>query len=89
MKSAIALIIIIILSYILVITVEEMPTFGSEKVPSYNEIAERYTENAVEDTGIVNSVTAILLDYRAFDTLGEATVLFAASLAVITVLKRR
>jgi multisubunit Na+/H+ antiporter MnhB subunit len=89
MKSIISLTIIIILAYILVITVEEMPTFGSEEVPSYNEIAKRYTEDVVEDTGIVNSVTAILLDYRAFDTLGEATVLFAASLAVITVLKRR
>ncbi|TVR30012.1 MAG: sodium:proton antiporter [Spirochaetaceae bacterium] len=38
-----------------------------------------YTLRTVRDTGAINAVTAILFDYRALDTLGEATVIFAAS----------
>ena len=38
-----------------------------------------YINNGVKDTGAINQVTAILLDYRAFDTLGEAIVIFTAA----------
>lgn len=34
--------------------------------------------SGLSDTGAVNLVTAVLFDYRGFDTLGEATVIFAA-----------
>lgn len=35
-------------------------------------------EFGLRETGAVNLVTAVLFDYRGFDTLGEATVIFAA-----------
>lgn len=35
-----------------------------------------------------NAVTAIVFDYRGYDTLGEATVLFAAVTGVALVLRR-
>ncbi len=35
-----------------------------------------------EDTGAANSITAILWDYRGYDTLGEATVIFVAVAAI-------
>ena len=47
-------------------------------------IAIDYTARTVADTGAINTVTAILLDYRALDTLGEASVIFAAAAAVGT-----
>jgi hypothetical protein len=31
----------------------------------------------------------VLLDYRAYDTLGEATVLFCAALGTVAILRRR
>lgn len=37
-----------------------------------------YVKNAVLDTGASNIVSAVLFDYRAFDTLGEATVIYTA-----------
>ena len=40
--------------------------------------ATAYTTRSAAETGSVNVVTAILMDYRAFDTLGEATVIFAS-----------
>jgi multisubunit Na+/H+ antiporter MnhB subunit len=42
----------------------------------------------LQQTGAANLVTSVILDYRAFDTLGEATVLFTAAMAVLTVVRR-
>ncbi len=42
----------------------------------------RYLIDSVADSGSINVVTTILLDYRAFDTLGEASVIFAAVAAI-------
>ena len=46
------------------------------------ELSNYYIEQGVNDTGAINLITAILFDYRGFDTLGEATVIFAAAGAV-------
>jgi multisubunit Na+/H+ antiporter MnhB subunit len=48
-----------------------------------------YLENALDETRAPNAVTAVLLDYRAFDTLGEATVLFASVIGALAVLRGR
>jgi multisubunit Na+/H+ antiporter MnhB subunit len=44
---------------------------------------------ASEQTGAMNTVTAVLLDFRAYDTLGEATVIFAAILGCYALLRTR
>ena len=54
-------------------------TFGQ---PAMADMDDYYIENGVEETGANNIVTSIVFDYRGFDTLGEATVLFAAVLGV-------
>lgn len=59
-----------------------LPAFGDPNAPAVNEVPERYLEQGLEETGAVNAVTGMILDYRAFDTFGESTVLFAASLSV-------
>ncbi|MBN1948269.1 MAG: DUF4040 domain-containing protein [Candidatus Cloacimonetes bacterium] len=38
-------------------------------------------------TGSANLVTGVVFDFRAYDTLGEATVLFTAVVGVLTVLR--
>ncbi len=40
-------------------------------------------------SGVPNRVTAVLLDFRAYDTLGEATVIFAAILGCYALLRTR
>jgi len=45
-------------------------------------------ENTQEETGADNGVTSVVFDYRGFDTLGEATVLFAAATGVIVIFRR-
>jgi len=44
-------------------------------------------ENAQEQTGNNNVVAAVVFDYRGFDTLGEATILFTAVTGVLLLLR--
>jgi multisubunit Na+/H+ antiporter MnhB subunit len=44
-------------------------------------------ENAQEETGNNNVVTSVVFDYRGFDTLGEATILFTAVTGVLLLLR--
>jgi multisubunit Na+/H+ antiporter MnhB subunit len=48
-----------------------------------------YLRNGLPETGGANAVTSVVLDYRGYDTLGEATILFASILGAVTVLRRR
>ena len=52
-------------------------------------MAETYVKDGAEKTGAANLVTGILWDFRGYDTLGEATILFTAALGVLTVLRLR
>ena len=61
--------------------------YGAEN-PRAAEVAERYVERGLEETGAVNMVAGMILDYRAFDTLGESHVLFTALICVMILLRR-
>ena len=65
-----------------------LPAFGDPEAPAVNEVSGRYLERGVEETGAVNVVTGLILDYRAFDTFGESTVLFAATMSVVLLMRR-
>ena len=43
-------------------------------------------ENSLDDTGAFNIIASVITDYRAFDTLGEVTILFISIVTVFTVL---
>ncbi len=60
-----------------------LPSFGN---PAIN-VTNYYFQHGVEDTGAINLVSAIILDYRGYDTLGEAIVLFTSALGVAAVLR--
>ncbi|MCD8327409.1 MAG: hypothetical protein LUC90_12280 [Lachnospiraceae bacterium] len=72
---------------LLLVTVSWMPPFGSADNPTSNEVAERYIEQGLTETGAVNIVSGMILDYRAFDTLGESNVLFIATIAVMILMR--
>ena len=48
-----------------------------------------YLSDGLAETGAPNIVTSVLLDFRAWDTLGEATVLFCAALGAVALLRRK
>ena len=68
-------------------TVSNLPAFGDVSNPANNEVSERYLEKGLEETGAVNAVTGMILDYRAFDTFGESCVLFIAAACVLILLR--
>ena len=72
----------------LLTAVSDLPPFGHAENPANNEVAQRYIEKGLEETGAVNIVTGMILDYRAFDTLGESHVLFIATCTVLILLRR-
>lgn len=70
----------------LILCASYLPKVGSDSNPSNNEVVERYVSKAIEETGAVNSVTGMILNYRGFDTFGETCVLFIASSCVMILL---
>jgi multisubunit Na+/H+ antiporter MnhB subunit len=62
----------------------EIPPFGNPIL----KVAQRYISSGIKETGAANIVSAIILDYRALDTLGEATVLFTAVIGVLAVIRK-
>jgi multisubunit Na+/H+ antiporter MnhB subunit len=79
-------ILVCMVSYMLLLAVGEMPPYGHLDNPTNNEVYQRYVDKGVEESGGLNLVTNILLDYRAYDTLLETTVLFTAVMAIMLVL---
>ena len=78
----------IFLVAMLLVAVSDLPVLGHAENPVNNEVAERYIEKGLEETGAVNIVSGMILDYRAFDTLGESHVLFIATCTVLILLRR-
>ena len=68
------------------ITVSWLPRFGEADNPANNEVIKRYIEKGQEETGAVNIVTGLILNYRGFDTMGETHVLFIAASCVMILL---
>lgn len=84
---AIAIIFLITLFAFLVYTVSFLPPVGEANKAVNNEVSRRYIESGLQETGAVNIVTGMILDYRAFDTLGESNVLFVATITVLILLQ--
>ena len=74
--------------FTLLFTIFHLPMFGCADNPVVNEVMQRYVENGLEETGAVNMVAGMILDYRAFDTFGESSVLFMAVTCVMMLLLR-
>ena len=72
---------------VLLWTVSYLPVTGNPSNPNNNEVSARYIESGLQETGAVNVVTGMILDYRAFDTFGESCVLFIASCCVLILLR--
>ena len=66
---------------------EATPVTGAAGTPGA-EVTGHYLAEAYAQTGVTNTVTAVLAAYRGFDTFGEAVVVFAAGVAVVVVLNR-
>ena len=66
------------------LALKELPEFGNPIM----RVAQYYLNAGMTRTGAANLVSAVILDFRAYDTLGEATVLFTSVIGVLAVVRR-
>jgi len=60
-----------------------LPPFGMPIM----KVASEYIARGIHETGATNMVASVILDYRGYDTLIEASILFTAVLGVSVVLR--
>lgn len=72
------------LAFLLLVLTLQFP-FGDPPM----EVGKGILAQGAEQTGTANLVTSVVLGYRGYDTLGELSILFTASLALGLVLGRR
>jgi multicomponent Na+:H+ antiporter subunit B len=78
-----ALLLVVLVALLLVVAVAGLPLHGAPDAPVHGHVSARYLERGLDETGMRNLVTAVLLNYRAFDTFLEVVVLFTALTAVL------
>jgi multisubunit Na+/H+ antiporter MnhB subunit len=85
---SVAIIFVIFLAGIKVF--ETLPDFG---IPIFAEAPEAasqtYISQGLAKTGAANLVASVILDFRAYDTLGEATVLFTSIIGATVILRKK
>jgi multicomponent Na+:H+ antiporter subunit B len=64
----------------------QLPQVGDPRSPASTHVSPHYIRHSHHETGAPNFVTAVLADYRGYDTLGETTVIFTAGLACLLIL---
>lgn len=67
----------------------DFAAWGDPASPASLHLSPVYIERAVAETHVPNLVTAILGDYRGYDTMFETVVIYCAGLAVVSVLRRQ
>lgn len=67
-----------------------LPPFGQAGISANADAPGHfYLAEGLKRSGAPNAVAAVLLDFRGYDTLGEATVLFTALLGAVVLLRRK
>jgi multisubunit Na+/H+ antiporter MnhB subunit len=84
-------VIIIVTTFIFGIEImRELPHFGKPLLAeAQGTVSQHYLRNGLKETGAANLVASVILDYRGYDTLGEATVLFTAIIGTLAILRKK
>ncbi|MEA3334153.1 MAG: hydrogen gas-evolving membrane-bound hydrogenase subunit E [Pseudomonadota bacterium] len=84
----ISLIAVIMTGALLIYGTHDMPAWGDPDSPPNSHVSPRYILEATKLTATPNIVSAVLADYRSYDTLGESAVIFTASISCLFLLRR-
>jgi len=85
MRKAALLVAFLFVSAFLLLAATSTRPFG---IPNDSAMDDYFIANAQGEVAVNNVVTAVVFDYRGFDTLGEATVLFAAVVGVLALFRK-
>ncbi|MCM8773528.1 MAG: DUF4040 domain-containing protein [Candidatus Omnitrophica bacterium] len=84
-NTIVSFVFIIIFLYLGYLAIKDLPPFGYPIM----RVSQFYLDHAKELVRSANLVSSIILNFRAYDTLGEATVLFASVVGVMTVMRKK
>jgi len=84
LNTLIAVGFIVVFLFVAIKAFKDLPEFGYPIM----RIANTYLKEGLVRTGASNIVASVILDFRAYDTLGEATVLFTAVIGVLAIIRR-
>ena len=79
---------VIMTGALLIYGTHDMPDWGDPNSPANAHVSPRYILEATKLTATPNIVSAVLADYRSYDTLGESAVIFTASISCLFLLRR-
>ncbi len=84
-----ALIAVALTGWLLMSAVSDFPDWGDPHSPANSyRLSQGYITETFPETSVPNMVTAVLADYRGYDTMFETVVIFTAGIAIIAILRR-
>ncbi len=86
--KVIGLAIVLVFGGLLIYCTSDFPDWGDPTSPASSHVSPYYIEKTLEDTSVPNIVTAVLADYRGYDTMFETIVIFTAAIACFLLLRR-
>ncbi|HXV19568.1 MAG TPA: hydrogen gas-evolving membrane-bound hydrogenase subunit E [Desulfuromonadales bacterium] len=86
--KALALLATLVTGAILLYGTQDFAAWGDPESPPNRHLSPYYIQQTVPETHVPNIVTAVVADYRGYDTMFETVVIYCAGLVVISVLRR-
>lgn len=81
------IIIVLLFGTLLIYSTQDFPPWGDPTEPASMHVSPRYIERTMAETSVPNVVTAVLADYRSYDTMFETIVIFSAGVACLFLLR--
>ena len=79
---------VFIVGSVLLVMTMDFPGWGDTSSPaSQGQVSSFYIEQTINETKVPNMVTAVLADFRGYDTMFETVVIFIAGIGIIAVLR--
>lgn len=88
MNKPFALLVTLMIGGFLFYSTGSLPEWGDPNQPASAHVSPHYIERSLDETMVPNAVTAVLADYRGYDTMFETCVVFTAGIAVMLLLRR-
>lgn len=80
-------IIVVLFACLLLYSTMVFPPWGDPASPASLHVSPHYIEQSMAETSVPNIVTAVLADYRGYDTMFETIVIFTAGVACLFLLR--
>jgi len=85
----VGLIAVLVCGSLLIYGTVDFPDWSDISSPASLHVSPHYIEKTIAETSVPNIVTAVLADYRGYDTLFETVVIFTASMACFFLLRTK